>query len=148
MTEREQLRLDIKRRLNSYRDMDAERRQLQAQLLRVEMLMDAPGGSNWDGMPHGTGVSNPVEKMVTKKLTLENRYRTKLAELVEAQEAIEALIEVLEPTERCLARYRYLDGLRWEDVCVRINYSWMQTHRIHAKLLDKLVEIEMAKRNK
>ena len=146
MTEREQLRLDIKRQLNSYRELDAERRQLLDELKRLEILMDAPGGSNWDGMPHGTDVSNPVERMVIKHVTLEQHYLAKLAEIVKAQEAIENLIEGLEPTERCLARFRYINGLRWEDVCEKMAYSWMQTHRIHGRLLDKLVAAEMARR--
>ena len=111
------------------------------------MLMDSPSSPNWDGMPHGTGVSNPVEKMVSKKWALEQRYRAKLAELLAAQESIEDLIEGLEtPTERDLMRYHYIDGLKWEDVCVRINYSWRQTHRIHSAILDKLTDAEMARR--
>jgi hypothetical protein len=148
VTEREELRLDIKRQLNSYRELEAERRQLQDELTRLEVLMDAPASPNWDGMPHGSGVSNPVERMATKHLTLLDRYRAKLVELVAAQESIENLIEGLDDsTERRLARFRYIDGMRWEDVCDKINYSWMQTHRIHGRLLDKLVDVELAKRN-
>lgn len=147
MTEREQLRHDIKRQLNSYRELEAERRQLVDELERLEILMNSPNGSNWDGMPHGTGISNPVERMVIKHVTLEQRYRAKLAELVKAQETIENLIEGLEPTERCLARFRYIDGMRWETVCEMMNYSWMQTHRIHGRMLDKLTDAEMVKRN-
>lgn len=147
MTEREQLRLDIKRQLNSYREMDAERLQILTELEVLEVLMDSPSSPNWDGMPHGTGVSNPVANMVAKKETLISRYRAKLAGLADAQEAIEDLIEGLEPTERRLARFRYIDGLRWETVCDKMCYSWRQTHRIHGALLDKLVDAEMAKRN-
>lgn len=148
MTEREQLRHDIKRQLNSYREIEAERRQLLDELDRMEVLMSSPNGSNWDGMPHGAGtVSNPVERMVTKHVTLEQRYLIKLAELVEAQVVIENLVEGLGPTERCLARFRYIDGLRWETVCDRMNYSWKQIHRIHGRMLDKLVDAELEKRN-
>lgn len=148
MTDREQIRLDIKRQLNSYRELDAERRQLSDELKRLEILMDAPTSPNWDGMPHGSGISNPVERMAIKHLTLADRYRAKLVELVAAQESIENLIEGLDDsTERRLARFRYIDGMRWEDVCDKINYSWMQTHRIHGRLLDKLIDAEMVKRN-
>ena len=148
MTDREQLRLDIKRQLNSHRELEAERRQLEDELKRLEVLMNSPSGSNWDGMPRSPGTSNPVERMAVKHLTLVDRYQAKLVDLVKAQETIENLIEVLEPTERCLARFRYIDGMRWETVCEMICYSWMQTHRIHGRLLDKLVDAEMAKRNK
>ncbi len=148
MTEREQLRLDIKQQLSSYRELEAERRQLLEELNRLEILMDAPGSSNWDGMPHGSGVSNPVERMAVKHLTLIDGYRAKLSEMVAAQDVIENLIEGLDPTERRLARFRYIDGLQWEEVCERMCYSWRQTHRIHGRLLDKLTDAEMAKRDK
>lgn len=146
MTEREQLRLDIKRQLNSYRELSAERRQLQEELERLEILMDAPSGSNWDGMPRSPGTSNPVEHMATKHLTLLDRYDAQIQKLVDAQEAIEDLIEGLEPTERRLARFRYIDGLTWEDVCDKMNYSWRQTHRIHGRMLDKLLAAEIERR--
>jgi hypothetical protein len=145
MTEREQLRLDIKRQLNSYRELNAERLQIQDELASLESLMLAPSSPNMDGMPRGSGTSNPVERMAVKHMTLTDRYTVKLAEMVKAQEAIENLIEGLEPTERRLARFRYIDGLRWETVCDMMCYSWRQTHRIHGALLDKLVDAELAK---
>ena len=37
-----------------------------------------------------------------------------------------------------LMRYRYIDGLKWEEVAVRMNYSWTQTHDIHGKALKQL----------
>ncbi|MBQ3065357.1 MAG: hypothetical protein IJC98_03875 [Clostridia bacterium] len=45
-----------------------------------------------------------------------------------------------------MARYRYIDGLSWENVCEKMNYSWRQTHRIHSAMLDKLVDAELEKR--
>ena len=54
----------------------------------------------------------------------------------------EKAIEALEPTARMLLRFRYIDGLPWEEVCVRMNYSWRQTHRMHSKALEALKEGE------
>lgn len=146
MTEREQLKIDIKKELNSYRGLKAEQRQLQEELRQLEALMASPSGPNLDGMPRSPGVSNPVEKMVTKYIMLEERYRTQIAQMVEKQAAIEDMIETLEPTERRLARFRYIDGCTWEHVCDMMCYSWKQTHRIHGRLLDKLVDAELKKR--
>lgn len=141
LTEREQLRTDIKRQLNSYRELRAEMVQLQDELLRLEMLMSSPSGPNLDGMPRSPGISNPVERMVTKHIDLEERYITQIDDLVKRQAEIENMIESLEPTERRLARFRYIDGLTWETVCDKMCYSWKQTHRIHARMLDKLAEL-------
>lgn len=65
-------------------------------------------------------------------------YREKLAELVALQLDIERAIETLDPIERDLVRLRYIDGLEWHQVCAAINYEWTQTHRIHARALQKL----------
>lgn len=146
MTEREQIRIDIKRQLNSYRSLQAEQRQIEDELYRLELLMIAPSSPNLDGMPRSPGVSNPVESMVTKHIMLEERYKAQIEKLITAQEVIEDIIDGLEPTERRLARFRYIDGLTWEATCERISYSWMQTHRIHGRMLDKLVDAELKRR--
>ena len=140
-----EIRTNVKRRLNSYKDMRDEYRQLMDELQQLEAVMDSPSGPNYDGMPKSPGVGNPVERMVIKHLELVDRYKAQLSKLAAAQLAIEEMIENLEPTERRLARFRYIDGLNWDDVCERMNYSWRQTHRIHGKMLDKLVAQEMEK---
>ena len=146
MIEQEQVRIELKRKLNSYRDLSAEHRQLSEALARLEALMSAPSGPNLTGMPRSPGVSNPVERAAFKHIELERRYKAQLERLVTGQAEIENLIEGLEPTERRLARFRYIDGLTWEDVCDKMNYSWRQTHRIHSRLLDKLVAAELERR--
>lgn len=146
MIDREQIRAEIKRQLNSYKDLRDEQKQLQEELRRLEMLMGSPPGQNWEGTPRGSGVSNPVERIAAKHLTLEQRYEAKLEELAAAQEIIENMIETLEPTERMLARFRYVDGLSWDSVSIKMNYSWRQTHRIHGRMLDHLAAAEYERR--
>lgn len=143
MTEHEQIKTEIKKQLNSYRELQAEHRQLRDELKRLEILMGSPGSPNIDGMPRSFGGSNPVERKVIKYINLEERYKAQLEKLVAAQETIENMIEKLEPTERMLARFRYIDGLSWENVSIKMNYSWRQTHRIHGRMLDKLVNIKL-----
>lgn len=147
MTEREQIRSDIKRKLNSYRDLRAEHQQIRDELQQLEGVIGSPSGPNLDGMPRSPGVSNPVERLTIRHIGLEQRYRAQLDGLIAGQAEIEDLIEGLEPTERRLARFRYIDGLSWEKVCDKMNYSWRQTHRIHGRMLDKLVAAELERRN-
>lgn len=148
MTDREQIRTDIKRQLNSYRDMRAEHLQIAEELRRLDILMASPSGPNLDGMPRSSsGNSSPVERLVVRHLSLKERYTAKLEGLIAAQGVIEEMIEGLDCTERRLARFRYIDGLNWETVCERMCYSWRQTHRIHGRMLDKLVAAELERRN-
>lgn len=107
--------------------------------------MTAPKGQNLDGMPRSPGGGDPLLSVVAHHIALQERYQAKLAELAEAQTRVEDLIETLEPVERTLFRYRYIEGLTWEEVCVAIGYSWRQTHNIHGRALDKLLATEMVK---
>lgn len=134
---------ELKKFLHSYKDLESERRQIAAELEKVEALMASPKAQNLTGMPRTPGVSDPVFNMVDVHVTLVDRYQAQLRRLAAAQTAIETLIESLEPLTRQLMRYRYIDGLRWEEVCVAIGYSWRQTHNIHAKALDDLLEREV-----
>ena len=81
-----------------------------------------------------------VKKLNDLKLPeLTEVYDEKIASLKARLKRIEDVIEELEPTERRLMRARYIEGLEWHQVAVRISYSWQQTHRIHARALIKLL---------
>ena len=73
---------------------------------------------------------------------LRDLYRAKEADLTQALTDIEHLIDGLDPIERVIARYRYIDGLHWEQICVKISYSWRQTHRLHADMIEKLAKAQ------
>ena len=132
----------VKRRLNSYRHIQMERQQIFERIMRLEARLTAPGAQNLDGMPHGSGTGDALARGVAALADLRDMYRAKEVELVQAQMDVERLIEDLEPIERVIARYRYINGMHWEQICVKISYSWRQTHRIHSEMIDKLAERE------
>ena len=52
---------------------------------------------------------------------------------------IEAIINDLpESGQRLLMRKRYMQGILWEQICIDMNYSWKQIHRIHSKALQNI----------
>ena len=132
----------VKQRLNSYQHVQMERRQLLDQIYRLEAKLTAPGAQNMDGMPRSSGNGDALARGVAKLADLRDLYNSKRVELTQAQIDIEHLIEHLDPIERVIARYRYIDGMHWEQICVKISYSWRQTHRIHSGLIDKLAKEE------
>lgn len=143
----EQVRAEIKRQLYTYRDLQAEHRQICEELEKIEALMTAPSAPKMDGMPHGSSNdSSPVELLAIKHMTLQDLYRKKAEALMAEQLRVEEMIDSLEPTERRLARLRYIDGLTWEEVCTCLSYSWRQTHRIHGRIIDKLTTAEIKRR--
>lgn len=80
-----------------------------------------------------------IEKHGSPELV--EQYERQRAKLSSDLLAIEKVIETLNPTERTLMRLRYIEGLSWQAICGRINYSWQQTHRIHARALIKIKEL-------
>ena len=128
----------VKRKLGSYRAIKREQEQLEQELDKLEAAMTAPRIQALDGMPKGGGKHDPMLAFIEQHLALEDRYKLNLLQLAAAQAEIETMIESLDSTERQLARYRYIDGLTWEEVCVALHYEWAQTHRIHGRLLDQL----------
>ena len=134
---------NIKKQLNSYQNLKEEYMELQGELQQLEAYIP---GANLDGMPKAPGVGNPVERAALKHMALMDKCQAKLDDIATSLTWIEDMIEGLETVERRIARLHYIDGLKWEDVCVKINYSWRQTHRIHGRLLDKLATAEIERR--
>ena len=129
-----------KERLRNYQTIKREREQLRHQLEEVEAALYYPKIPRLDATPGGgtPKETNPQEALAIHHIELLERYKAKMAELAEEQLTIETAIEPLEPTARMLLRYRYIDGLKWEEVCCRMNYSWRQVHRLHGDALSKL----------
>ena len=107
-----------KEQLRQYRSIKIETSQLERRIAELE----------------GLGQDD-----ITKPLR--ETYREKLGTLIESQLKIEKAIEELNPTERELMRLRYIDGVDWTEVCATIHYEWTQTHRIHARALNKIKSI-------
>lgn len=127
-----------KERLRAYAEIKKEREQLRQQLEEVEAALYYPKIQRLTDMPASPQGGNNQEDLAIYHIELRERYRAKMEELAAEQLAIEQAIESLEPTARMLMRYRYIDGLKWEEVAVRMNYSWTQTHDIHGKALKQL----------
>lgn len=141
--QRKEARHRIKIRLGEYIHLEKERLQIIDELTKLEARRTAPGTSNWDGMPRGGGGGDAMTSGLVQKEALQARYARKVADMEAEQARVEDMIESLEPAERKLLRHRYIEGLPWEKVCVEMNYSWRQTHNIHARALDKLVDLEL-----
>ena len=131
-----------KERLRAYQAIKKERDQLRHQLEEIEAALYYPKIQRMTGMPFVQTEGNRQEDMALHHIELQERYKAKIEELTAEQLAIEEAVEVLEATMRMLIRYRYIDGLKWEEVCCKMNYSWRQTHYIHGEALKRLRDME------
>lgn len=135
----------VKKRLSAYLDAKRERKQVEERLEVLNARLVSVGSQRLDGMPRGGSGGDNKPDLLDAKDRLVARYMGLCDELMKTQLAIEEAIEWLEPVERLVMRHRYLEGLTWEQVCVAMDYSWRQTHNIHARALDRLAEKEEKK---
>ena len=132
-----------KNRLKNHKHIKKEIAQLESKLADVEAALFYPKIQHLSQTPGGQPAEgNPQEALAIYHVELKALYDAKLVELKAEQLAVEKAIEGLEPQERTLLRLRYLDGLTWEEICVKESYSWAQVHRYHAEALKKLKGVE------
>ena len=100
--------------------------------IRLSKIM--PSANN-DGMPHAH--SNSDLSGYAALLDEEERryiktryYRIKLCE--EITNKIESMNN---EDEKDVLTYRYIRLMKWEDIAVRMGYSWQHIHKIHARAL-------------
>ena len=101
------------------------------------------GAVNSDGMPHSKGVvSSPVERVVlniprsvVNTIDSLNRENAKL-EKIKAE--ILSELNRLNYHERAVVLGFYIEGLQWEQISERVNYSPRQGRNIRDNALDRL----------
>ena len=96
-------------------------------------------GMAYSDTPRQRGKPVPeAQRYVEQKEALEQLYLRKQRELLEKQASVEKAITLLPPDLRRLMRYRYLDCMTCEQVCVEMACSWDTFHRWHKKALAML----------
>ena len=118
--------------LKQYENAARRVKKLEEELNDERLMIDAVRSlSDNDGMPHGSGISKPVEERAI-------RLADKLAELVEARlDAIELRLQVFDVVIKVdgvpgeVLFYKYIKLMKWDEVCSAINYSWGSTHHYH-----------------
>lgn len=69
------------------------------------------------GMPHGSDISNPIEKYFLKKEKLMEKLNQKIEKYTDELLRIENIIDTIEDIEiRTIARMRFIQHMKWEDI--------------------------------
>lgn len=82
--------------------------------------------------------SDKVGNAVADMESIRDEMAEQLKKSYAAIAKIEKAIEGLPAREGYLIRARYIELMTWEQICVDMNYSWKQIHRIHADALQQL----------
>lgn len=127
------------RYLNQYRIMHIEIDQITKELQRWQDLATRISPSYSD-MPHGGG-SDKVQTATVEVAELTDKLNQKLHQAIMVQENIKKLLESLDDIKlRQLMFYRYINGMRWEEIAVRMDFNYRWVLRLHRKALNQISE--------
>ena len=91
------------------------------------------------GMPHGTGVSNPIESYVLKKEALIEKLNQKIEKYTDELIRIEGIIERIDDIEvRAIARMRFIQCMKWEDIGDKIHLDRTNCARKLKKYIENI----------
>lgn len=127
---------DIKKEyLNQYQKSVRREKYILDEIQRLRADKMFPSVAN-DGMPKGNKSSDLSDFMVLLDEEIEKLKNERL-EKVKKYSDISRKIKAMEnDNEKEVLTLRYINGLKWEEICLRMQYSWQHIHRIHAKALE------------
>lgn len=129
--------MTAKEYLSRYRTLNSE---INAKLEQKQQLFEL-AASVAPSNTHGASgnVSDKVGRTVAKLLDLEREINADIDRLVDLRREIEAAIAgVPDERLRTLLELRYVNGLTFEQISRRMDYSFSQIRRLHKKSLDFL----------
>ncbi len=120
--------------LKSYRRAIKREQDILDEIQRLRLDKMFPSVVN-DGMPHGSSHSDLSDyaAILDEQIDLLKEERL---ERVRCYQKIERQIRKMEnEDEQEVLRLRYILGMKWEEVAVKMNYSYRRTLDIHGKAL-------------
>lgn len=101
------------------------------------ILIDAVKSlSDNDGMPHGTGISNPTAdkavKLVDKALKIYDAKR----DAIRIRQEVFEFIDGIEGIEGDVLYFRYVQLMKWEAIANKIHYSYQGVMQIRRRALE------------
>ena len=120
--------------LKSYRQAIKREKDIldESQRLRLDKMF--PSVVN-DGMPHGSSHSDLSDYAAILDEQIELLKEERL-EKVRCYQKIERKIRQMEnEDEQEVLRLRYILGMKWEEVALKMDYSWKWVHKIHGRAL-------------
>ncbi len=90
-------------------------------------------------MPKTHGKRKSWVKEITEIERLDDELTKELLKLRNKRLAIiDAINTLQDPVLQVLVEYRYIDNMRWEEICTKMHYSWRHVHRLHMIAIRKI----------
>ena len=124
--------------LKGYEHADRRVRILEEEYNKELEMIDAVRSlSDTDGMPHGSGISKPVEEKAIRLADKALKLAEARLEAVEERQRVFDVVSQIEGRPGEVLFERYIKLLRWEEICVVIHKSRNVTHGYHREGLQQ-----------
>lgn len=82
---------------------------------------------------------NRLESSVSKIVDIEREIGASIDQLERTRLQVESVINsVPDVNQRNVLRLRYISGMKWEQIAVKLNYDYRWVLRLHGKALNKI----------
>ena len=120
--------------LQSYRYAVIAETQIKEEIDQLRMDKMFPGLVQ-DGMPHGPGGSD-LSAYAAKLDELLIELKDQMDKRIQLRQEIVKKIEAMDSeTEKAILRYRYIHFLKWEEIAVKMSYTFRHVVRMHGRAL-------------
>lgn len=128
-----------KEELMQYKTIKVEIKQLKERIKELEERKTSIKSQVITDMPTGNGEGTDILSLIVMIEDAETELIQKEKQLITTMNKIERTIDNVENSlDRCILRARYIECKAWEQICVELNYSWRQIHRLHSNILKKI----------
>ena len=108
--------------------------------LRDKLSFPAPESQKLSDMPVHQSVSNQLEQNYIKLESLEVEMQKRVGDILDTLQRLERAIgKVQDSLLRTILALRYIEGMKWEEICCEVSYEWAQVHRMHWKAIQKIM---------
>jgi len=125
-----------KQRLQEYIWLKKSIKQLEDRIEEIDTILTKTTGTLSD-MPRNKTPRDFTNELLAKKIDLQNKLKKRAIKCLIELDEVDSAIANLPQREESIFRLRYLEGKKWEDICLALEYSERQCHRIHGEALKK-----------
>ena len=127
--------------LEQYREADRAARRLKAEYTKELILIDAVKSvSDIDGMPRGNGINKTVEDKAVRLADKAAAWKMAELDALRIRQEVFDLIYDVPGVEGEVLYERYINLLKWSDVCAELGLSWEAIRRHHLTALNLVNE--------
>lgn len=120
--------------LNGYREAKRREKRILEQIQRLRLDKMFPCLQN-DDMPHGHNQRDLSDYAVKMDELMEELKKERLQAVDEYNEIYKTISRLENENEKEVLVRRYINGDKWEEIAIKMNYGYRHIHKIHGSAL-------------